>query len=262
MAHSFIAYIDESGDDGLNNFRQPGAHGGQSSWLIISAAVFRFTFDLQAVAWRNEILAKMPEKKVKTLHFSQLNHSQKIVTTQCLAQKPLRSISVLSNKRTIGEGVYENRNQLYFYLTRYLIERISWLCRDYRGLVKEGDGRVKIIFSRRGSMSYEDFRAYLIRLRLDESVRIHWPVIDIDGIEAEDHSRRAGLQLADAFASAFACGVEHNRHGNCECRYAEILKPTVYCRGPNYLSYGVKIVPQLNDMELSAEQLRFVALFT
>jgi hypothetical protein len=72
---------------------------------------------------------------------------------------------VIANKPVIPPGIYDEKNHLYFYLCRYLIERISWLCRDMRRNVPEGDGKVKIIFSRRGGMSYDDFRAYLERLR-------------------------------------------------------------------------------------------------
>jgi hypothetical protein len=263
MPHSFIAYIDESGDDGLHNARQPGVRGGQSSWLVISACIFRFTRDKESVAWRNSILSKIPEKKASDLHFTKLNHAQKVVTSQTISELPMRAINILSNKLTIPAGIYDDKNQLYFYLTRYLIERISWFCRDYRRSVQDGDGRVQIIFSRRGGMSYLDFRAYLLRLQADNSgtVQIHWPVIDIDGIAALDHKRRAGLQLADAIASAFAAGVEANPHGNCESRYAEILKPITYCRNKNYFSYGVKLVPKLEDMEPSNEQMRFINLF-
>lgn len=61
MSHSFIAYIDESGDDGLARFREPGQQGGASNWLVISACVMRHAHHLSAVAWRDEISALMPE---------------------------------------------------------------------------------------------------------------------------------------------------------------------------------------------------------
>lgn len=261
MAHSFIAYIDESGDDGLGNFRTPGGRGGQTSWLVISSCIFRFSRNHEVVSWRDAIMDKCQKKNTRNLHFIDLTHTQKVAATQHMAQLPIRAINVLSNKRTIPAGTYRTKNQLYFYLTRYLIERISWFCRDYRRLVKDGDGRVKIVFSRRGSMSYEDFRSYMLRLKGDATVQIHWPAIDIDGIEALDHSRCAGLQLADPVASAFAAGIEHDTYGNCEARYAEILRPITYCRNKNYLSYGVKLVPKLESMSLSEQQMRCINLF-
>ncbi|MFY8142698.1 MAG: DUF3800 domain-containing protein [Caulobacter sp.] len=170
-------------------------------------------------------------------------------------------VSVIANKPVVPAGIYTEKNQLYFYLCRYLIERISWLCRDRRPSVPEGDGRVKIIFSRRGGMSYEDFRAYLERLRLRTDVQINWAVVDIDGIEAIDHSTRAGLQISDIVASALTAGVEPDNFGNCELRYAEILKPIVYSRQGNYLSYGMKFYPWSENLQLSEQQERLVALF-
>lgn len=262
MTYSFVAYIDESGDDGLGNFRAPGSSGA-SHWLVISACIYRYSFDLEAVRWRDEILDLMPSKKRRNLHFSNLNHTQRIVTTQKLANKPIRAIGVLSNKTLIPVGTYSSKNQLYFYLTRYLIERISWLCRDLRPSVPEGDGRVQITFSRRGGMSYGDFAEYLRWLRLSTGTtnRIHWPIIDIDGIQALDHSTRAGLQIADVVASALAAGIEPDAFGNCESRYAENLRPIVYRRGGNYLSYGFKLVPHPSEIVLTADQLRTIQLF-
>ena len=71
----------------------------------------------------------------------------------------MRATSIIAEKTGIPPGIYTEKNQLYFYLTRFLLERMSWLCRDLRSVVREGDGRVKIIFSRRGGMSYTDFQA-------------------------------------------------------------------------------------------------------
>jgi len=263
MAHSFVGYIDESGDDGLGNFREPGAHGGSTRWLVISACVFRNTHDLEAVTWRDAISELMPEKRSRDIHFSNMNHAQRRAAVQSLVTRPVRMINILSNKETIPDGIYTERNQLYFYLTRYLIERISWLCRDFRRTVPEGDGRIKLTFSRRGGLSYQGFKAYLERLKAveDQEVNIHWPVIDIDGICAKDHSTHAGLQLVDQVASSFAAGVEPDKFGNCEWRYAEMLKSVVYQRNGNYLSYGVKVVPRHTEFELTPNQARFIALF-
>lgn len=263
MAHSFVAYIDESGDDGLANFREPGGRGGASTWLVISACVFRQSHNLEAVSWRDRITGRMPEKKSRLLHFAELKHQQKVVAAQTLRSLPLRAVNVLAAKLPIPDGIYVKKNQLYFYMTRYLIERISWLCRDYRRDVPEGDGRVSITFSRRGGMSYEDFRHYLTLLKEanDPDINIHWPVIDIGTVDAKDHSTSAGLQLADVVASSFAAAVEPDLYGNCELRYAELIRRVTYQRKDNYLSYGVKVVPKPEDCGLTEEQERFIALF-
>lgn len=112
-------------------------------------------------------------------------------------------------------------------------------------------------------MSYADFRGYLHRLKAntEDDIRIHWPVIDINGVDAKDHHSNAGLQLVDTVASAFANGVEPDRYGNCEARYAEVLRRIVYNRNRNYFSYGVKFYPRYEDIPISADQLRFISLF-
>jgi hypothetical protein len=264
MAHTYVAYIDESGDDGLDKpFRAVGNSGGPSKWLVISACLFRRVHTLDAVKWRDEISAKMPERRARFLHFAKLNHGQKLAAVQTIASKPVRALSVIAAKKPIPKDIYTEKNQLYFYMTRYLIERLSWLCRDPRPNAREGDGRVAITFSRRGGMQYDSFRGYLERLKADGSgeVRIHWPVIDIDAVDAADHSRSASLQLADAVASAFAAGIEPDRYGNCEPRYAETLKPVTYHRGKNYLSYGVKIVPNHDECDLNQQQLKMLEIW-
>lgn len=247
MAHSFIAYIDESGDDGLpGHFRQPGGEGGPSHWLAIGATVWRQSRDLDMVGFAREIISNLPkQRKSKALHFKDLDHAQRVMAISGLATQPFRVTGIFAHKPIIPNGIYIEKNQLYHYMTRYLIERLSWLCRDYRPFVREGDGRVKIVFSRRGGMSYEDFQDYLRHLRdsHDPEIQIHWPVIDIDGLEAVDHSQRYGLQLADLAISGLRAAVEFDRYGNLEPRFAETLKPRVYERNGNFLSYGAKTVP-------------------
>lgn len=264
MAHSYIAYIDESGDDGLGNYRIPGGAGGASTWLTLSATVCRMSRDLEIVGWRNEIRSKLSERaQKKPLHFKDLNHGQRTMASQVLATKAIRSICIVANKPVIPPGIYTEKNQLYFYLSRYLIERISLLCRDLRRQVQEGDGKVKIIFSRRGGLSYDDFRAYLLRLKNanDPAIQINWAVIDIDGIEAQDHAKKAGLQLADIVASSITAGVEQDFYGNCELRYAQTLKPILYHRRDNYLSYGMKFYPGPERLQLTHQQQQLLSIF-
>jgi len=112
-------------------------------------------------------------------------------------------------------------------------------------------------------MSYEDFRAYLERLKAkqDDAIQINWDIVDISAIEAVDHSTRAGLQISDVVASAITAAVEQDFYGNCERRYAEILKPVIYNRNRNYLSYGMKLYPWAEKLPLNDQQNALIGLF-
>lgn len=275
MSHSFCAFIDESGDDGLDNFRDPGQIGGASHWLVISALIIRQSREFESVAWRDEIVQRTQIKR-RFLHFVSLNHGQRIAAAEILSTKPIRIISALVYKPALEKNNFDQKNRLYNYATRYLIERISWLCRDLRPSVPEGDGRVKIVFSRRGGMSYPDFQTYLQTLKVSHSnhladqpadhfadhLGIHWPVIDQDAVEAHDHSRLAALQLADIVASAFFAAVEYDRYGNCESRYSAILRPVVYRRGSRFMRYGIKLIPAIERCDICQKRAVFIELYT
>ena len=254
--HSFIAYIDESGDDGLTKFREVGGKGGASRWLNITACVVRASNDLEAVSWRDEIRAGIGSKQSskKSIHFADMNHNQKRFAIQKVSGKPLRFVAAMSNKTLIPADKYAEKNTLYFYITRYVIERLSWFCRDWRPLVREGNGCVKIVFSRRGGMSYPNFQGYLKKHKENHQTTVHWPVIDIEAVEARDHSTRAGLQLADIGASAIAAALEPDVYGNTEGQYLNGISSNIYNRNGNYLSYGLKFLPRITDMQLSQDQ--------
>src|ERR1700723_1076053 len=103
MAHSFIAYIDESGDEGLSGqWRVPQQQGGSSHWLSIGAVVWRVSRDLDAVKWAQAIQAKMPpQRRTKTLHFAEMDHGQRVMSVDGIKGKPMRVVSVIANKPII-----------------------------------------------------------------------------------------------------------------------------------------------------------------
>ena len=183
-----------------------------------------------------------------------MNHSQRRRTAQLLAGQPIRFSCVLGLKDTDEASVFVEKNQLYFYLTRYLVERISWFCRDNRPTVREGDGRARIIFSRRGGLSYDAFKDYLVGLRDRNETTVHWPSIDIDAVEALDHSKLAGLQIADCGVSAVAAAIEPDRYGNVEGSYLNEIGPNFYMRNGKVMSYGLKFLPNLDKLSLTKQQ--------
>lgn len=247
MKPSFAVYIDESGDEGFV-FNADGA--GSSRWFVISAVVIRQVNDLQMVSCLKgvrEVLGKQPQTP---LHFVDLKHEQRVPYIRRLGLLPIRTVSVLVYKPLISapETFQNDKYLLYRYATRLLLERVSWLCRDQRR-AEEGDGFCEIIFSNRSNMSYGDIRDYL-RLLLNQAeddpqrVQIDRTVIDPERIRSVEHSRLAGLQVADAVASGFHFAVKVNRYGETESGYLPHLNRTIYRHKGVAVGYGLKIWPE------------------
>lgn len=98
-------------------------------------------------------------------------------------------------------------------------------------------------------MSYDDIRAYL-RLLLKQSeanpsqVQIDRTVIDPERISAVEHSKLAGLQVADAVVSGFHFALKVNRCGETETSYVPHLKKTIYRHKAVAMGYGLKLWPE------------------
>jgi len=247
MNPSFIAYVDESGDEGFV-FNADGS--GSSRWFVLSAVVIRQTNDLQMVQCLKEVRAVLQKEPKMPLHFVDLKHEQRVPYIRRVGGLPIRTVSVLVYKPLIAEPEkFQNTKYLlYRYATRLLLERVSWLCRDQRR-VGEGDGFAEVIFSNRSNMSYEEIRAYL-RLLLKQAeanpqqVQLDRTVIDPDRIRSVEHSKLAGLQVADAVASGFHFALKVNRYGETETGYLPHLKKSVYRHKGETVGYGLKAWPE------------------
>ncbi len=179
-----------------------------------------------------------------------LKHEQRVPYIRRIGELPIRTVSVLVYKPLIAEPekFQSTKYLLYRYATRLLLERVSWLCRNQRR-AGEGNGFTEITFSNRSNMSYEDIRNYL-RLLLrqaeanPESVQIDGTVIDPDRIHSVEHSKLAGLQVADAVASGFHFAVKVNRYGESETSYLSHLKKTIFRQKGEAMGYGLKVWPE------------------
>lgn len=241
MSASFVAYIDESGDEGFT-FRADGS--GSSRWLVLSALVMRKENDhlvVQTARQARELLRKPPKH---ALHFRDLKHEQRVALARLIGQMPSRTVSVLIHKPSIPEpeNFQQEAYSLYRYASRLLLERVSWLCREHRKKAA-GDGKVELIYSNRSAMSYEDLRGYLHQLRLgaeSRDIRVDWNVIDPDHVKAVNHDQLAGLQLADAVATSAYYAVTPNLYGDIEDRYFRLISSMIYRHEHRVDGYGLK----------------------
>jgi len=244
---SFVAYVDESGDEGFV-FNPDGS--GSSRWFVLSAAVIRQTNDLQMVSCLKEVRSVLGKAPKTPLHFVDLKHEQRVPYIRRVGALPIRTVSVMVCKPLIREPEkFQNTKYLlYRYATRLLLERVSWLCRDHRK-VGAGDGFAEVIFSNRSNMSYEDICDYLRLLRKQAEanplqVQVDPTVIDPARIRAVEHSKLAGLQVADAVASGIHFAIRVNRYGETETGYLPHLKNTFYRHKNEVMGYGLKFWPE------------------
>jgi hypothetical protein len=247
MKSSFIAYVDESGDEGFV-FNADGS--GSSRWFVLSAAVIRRTNDLQMVQCLKEVREVLKKEPRTPLHFVDLKHEQRVPYIRRVGKLPIRTVSVLVYKPLIAEPErFQNTKYLlYNYATRLLLERVSWLGRDHRR-DGEGDGFTEVIFSNRSNLSYDDLRSYLRKLvgqteASAHQVQVDPTVIDPERIRAVEHSKLAGLQVADAVASGFHFALKVNRYGETEPSYLRHLQKTIFRHKSVSHGYGLKVWPE------------------
>ena len=202
MPVSYVVYIDESGDEGFE-FSE-----GSSEWFVLSAVIIKKEIDLQTVKLIDAAKTRLGMPADKILHFRNLDHNKRLTLIDEISRADLRISSIIMHKPSFKEPViFQGRYRFYFYSTRYLLERVSWFCRDARTPDEMGDSSAEFIFSNRSGMSYEDMRNYLGRLKDNNDVNIDWSVVNIPNIKPLPAASRMGLQIADAAASGIYCGV-------------------------------------------------------
>lgn len=264
MAPNYVAYIDEAGDEGFGKLAA-GPIGGQSRWLILGCCLVPREDDLKLPLWRDQMLARFPQKQSRDLHFRHLLHNQKVVVCQEIAARPIEACLTLSHKATLPgsrwEETFKQKGYLYNYLLRWLLERVTHYCAN-----QQANCSLKVVFSRRGNTDYQSMNRYLKLMRdgleLMKPVRsINWNVFDIDSIAVENHSKWAGLQIADCISSAFFSAVEPNVYGNYEPTYAQLLGGNLITRNGNALNCGLTPVPSLSRCACDDEQNAFFRSF-
>jgi hypothetical protein len=187
-----------------------------------------------------------------------------------LGQLPVRIFVVMSNKKNMkgykNPRCADEKNYLYWWLTRLLLERVTKFCAQWSKTIYGEPRPIKLIFSQRGGMSYDRLVSYLGLLRFQSEIGhlylsdgdLAWQVIDLALIRAIAHKNEAGLQLADVVAGAFYEAVCVDGQRVCEPSRAELLFPRLYrgARG-QILGYGVKPMPMPWKMQLTLEQRAF-----
>lgn len=252
----YFVYIDAAGDEGFGKLRTPQA-GGQSKWLALGGIVVGRENDRQLPQWRDQIMEHFPNRAKRDLHFQKLKHEQRVAACRFLSEKPFGAAVVCSDKVTIPDlnqrqlEIFKQKGHLYNYLVRLLLERVTAAC-SRKSAINGQTCKIYVTFSKRGGTDYESMRDYLFLMRdgreRREPVRsIDWNTLNPEDIKVEDHSKRAGLQLADVVTSATCFGLEPNQYGDSEERYARLLSRR-FLRGNGRVSnFGVTILPSTSS---------------
>ncbi len=190
MSYGFVAYIDEAGDDGLRRVK-PLDPNGSSEWFILSAVVARASNENAVGRWQREILAHFNYSQRNDIHYRKLIPAKRRIACELLGQLPVRLFVVMSNKKNMkgykNPRCADEKNYLYWWLTRLLLERVTKFCAQWSKTIYGEPRPIKLIFSQRGGMSYDRLVSYLGLLRFQSEIGhlylsdgdLAWPVIDL-----------------------------------------------------------------------------------
>ena len=260
----FVTYVDESGDEGFV-FNPDGS--GSSRWFVLSAVVTRRFTDLQMVECLKETRAVLGKAPKTPLHFADLKHEQRVPYVRRVGNLDIRTINIAVYKPAIREpSTFQGtKHLLYRYITRFLVERLSWMLSRSDDQSKHQNRFTEIIFSDRANMSYDDIRSYLgllVKRSAGQSsnVSVDGSVIDPQQVRSVQHSQLAGLQVADAVASGVHFALKLNRYGENETAYLRHFAEKLYRHNGSVLGYGMKFwpddhnalkrkIPQIGDLE-------------
>jgi hypothetical protein len=261
--YSYVAYIDESGDDGLRKVR-PFDKNGSSEWFVLSALLFRAENDHVPLNVAKSIVKEFRNHQKPDIHFSDLNPAKKLVACDILGNTSSRAFVVASNKKNMqgyrnkkAENV-PSRNWFYCWVTRLLLERLShFVAKD--SMERYGEYRkVKLVYSQRGGFSYSQLTAYYRWLKSRPLVLnqgpIYWECLDPELQEVRNHKSAAGLQLVDIVASSFFKAIDTCHTNGLDNQYAKALRKIMAKSDGVISGYGLKLMPNIQKANLTVEQ--------
>ncbi|MBU1288840.1 MAG: DUF3800 domain-containing protein [Alphaproteobacteria bacterium] len=280
--YDYIAYIDEAGDPGLRRVK-PMDENGSSEWLVLAGVIVDARREPEAVQWGRDFVRLCGTRQTKHLHFRNLSPQRQILACEKFSQLPLRAFVVCSNKKNMkgwknpfanakGEtliGRMQSYNWFYYWLSRILLEKMTDYVYRRSTRLTGHPGLLKIEFSERGGIRYDELDQYYRLLREHDwrgtqfitydSVR--WEVTRRELIEAYPHNSRAGLVLPDIVASSFfAASDKHDRNRPPDPHSAFRLDQRMARRNGDFTStpagYGVKLIPSMRVANLDADQAR------
>jgi hypothetical protein len=223
-SYSYVLYIDEAGDDGLNRVK-PIDPNGASEWLILSVYLIRAEHENSCREWLNGISTDI-QCKSSVIHFRKLSQTKGARAAELLATHPARAFVVASNKKNMrgyrNERAAQAGGKQWFYnwLVRVLLERVTEFCLQDCEDSPGTEDKIKILFSKRGGHSYGQTKAYFEWLRLQSRPLLNKRQVDFRFISFQlvdyvPHYQDAGLQCSDIVASAVFRALNTESKNRC-----------------------------------------------
>jgi hypothetical protein len=225
-----LVYVDETGDRGS---------GTKASPFFSMVAIVLPTDDLPALQQvKNDINAKLEKPIATELHWSKnlKRHEQRLEAIEHVAKLNLRIVNVTVDKTAIPPKslIAGDRDALYNYSLRLLLERVSWLSDANNGLAQVTLASVK-------GLPRRVIDSYVEKLRIQQNA-VNWEALH-PSIRVKQANARDGLQIADLAAGALDRAIRRcpNPPHRIEPAYLLKVAHLVYTRGPDRVhSYGMK----------------------
>ena len=234
MGTLYRVWVDETGDRGISPKASP--------FFGFAAVVTRAEYMPQMQAAKVAINRDLERDDGVELHWSKnlRSHEKRMTAAEALGGLNARVIYSVLEKATMPKDAHlTNRDAMYNYALRFLLERISWLVDDHSGVAAVMLASVEGL---PGSVP----RGYVEKLRrMGSGTQIRWHALR-PKVEIEQASRRDGLQMADIAAGALdrAMRLTSVAPHRIEPAYLNAMSDRIWTRGPGKMgSYGLKALP-------------------
>lgn len=211
-------YIDESGDLGICK---------GTTWFVMTAVIIR---EAEEKKIRSTIGAIKDKLNLKTLHFRKIREfNRRLYIVNVLNELPFTFVNVIVDTTKLK---LSDSNMTYNYLSRILLERVSWHLRD-EGL------RADVIFSSRNTRKDNQLSSYLN----EKILSYEWNKIapgTILSVSTKKMEQYDMLQFADACAASMFKAYEPDHMGFIYPCFMNKIKDHLYKYRGRTISYGVK----------------------
>ena len=155
----YFAYVDEAGNEGFSS--------SSGNWFLLGAFVVEHKNHHEAFNMIDAIKKMIRFQDLNDeLHFRNLQHEKKKAVIKQLSEMSFTALSVMIDKQKLSDDEKKNLSKfprLYFFMIKYLLERLSWMAR-------ERDTLIEVTFSNRGHVAHDLLEHYIFTVLRHQDV--------------------------------------------------------------------------------------------